>query len=314
MSVADGGHAGGRTLGPMSVKERLQYEARVRTRHSVIAAIAALGLIVSAVLQLTGPHTTVNEVTVGLIFEHRRFGLDLIGAAVQAIGWLALGWTLRFLFDCTRARASKVPGYVGILALVGAPLAGIGILGYVISYGTVASQFVSHGAQTYPQAQHLMSAPSLSTFQIIDYFGELLLAVAFVMTSLNAMRAGLLTRFLGFLGIIGGVLTLFVITPVPIVQFYWLAAVAYLLSGRWPSGVPPAWRTGKAEPWPSAAEVREQQARARGARAPAITRDAVPAQATAGGGSGGRSAQGKDGAARTGATKSATKRKRKRRR
>src|SRR5207237_5100289 len=146
-----------------------------------------------------------------------------------------------------------------------AALARIGILGYVVSYGVVAQQFVSHGAQTYPQANHLMSAPTLSIFQIIDYLGELLLAVAFVMVSLNAMRVGLLTRFLGFLGIIGGVLTLFVITPVPIVQFYWLAAVAYLLSGRWPSGVPPAWRTGKAEPWPSSAQIRAPQARARAA-------------------------------------------------
>ncbi len=298
----------------MAVEQRLQYEARVRTRHSLIAAVAAICLIVSAVLQLAGPHANVNELTVGLIFEHRRFGLDLVGAAIEAIGWLALGWTLRFLFDCTRARESKIPAYVGVIALVGAPLAGIGILGYVISYGSVASQFVSHGAQTYPQAQHLMSSPALSAFQIMDYLGELLLAVAFVMTSLNAMRAGLLTRFLGFLGIIGGVLTLFVITPIPIVQFYWLAAVAYLLSGRWPSGVPPAWRSGKAERWPSAAEVREQQARARAARAPALTRDAVPAQATAGAGRGGGSAQGKDGAARTGAARPGAKRKRKRRR
>jgi hypothetical protein len=297
----------------MSAEQRVQYETRVRTRYAIVAAVAAVCLIVSAVLQLSGPHASVNELTVGLIFEHKRFLLDLAGAAVQAIGWVALGWTLRFLFDCTRARETRVPAYVGVIALVGAPLASIGILGYVIAYGSAASQFVSHGAQTYLQANHLMSAPALSVFQIIDYLGELLLAVAFVMTSLNAMRAGLLTRFLGFLGIIGGVLTLFVITPIPIVQFYWLAALAYLLSGRWPSGVPPAWRTGKAERWPSAAEARAQQARARGARSPALTRDAVPAQATAGGGRRG-SAQGKDGAARPAASRSGTKRKRKRRR
>ena len=28
--------------------------------------------------------------------------------------------------------------------------------------------------------------------------------------------------------------------------------------------MPPAWRTGRAEPWPSSAELREQRARARG--------------------------------------------------
>src|SRR5437764_1388337 len=262
----------------MSVDGQLQYEARVRPRQAAIAGAAAILLLASAVVQLAGPHTSVNEVTLGLIVEHRRFLLDIVGAVLQAGGWVALALTLRFLFRCTRAREERVQSFVGILALVGAPLAAIGILGYVISYGSVAQQFVSHGAQTYPQAHHLMSAPTLSAFQVIDYLGELLLAVSFVMVSLNAMRVGLLTRFLGFLGIIGGVLTLFVITPVPIVQYYWLAAVAYLFTGRWPSGVPPSWRTGRVERWPSAQEARQQQAKARaqGGRAPALTRDAVP--------------------------------------
>ena len=55
---------------------------------------------------------------------------------------------------------------------------------------------------------------------------------------------------MGYLGMFAGVLVLFQITQVPVVQGYWLLAVAYLISGRWPTGVPPAWRTGRAEPWP----------------------------------------------------------------
>ncbi len=300
----------------MPVEGRLEYEARLRTRQAIVAGVAAFCVLASAVLQLAGPHTKVNELTLGLIFEHRRFALDLIGAIVQTLGFVALSWTLWFLFDCTRARETRVASYIGVIALIAAPLAGIGIIGYVVSYGLAAQHFVSHGAQTYPQAHHLISGSALSIFQIVDYLGELVLALAFVMVSLNAMRVGLLTRFLGFLGIIGGVLTLFVITPVPIVQFYWLAAVAYLLSGRWPSGVPPAWRTGKVEPWPSSRELREQQARARGGkgRAPAITRDAVPASAgaRAGGGSG-SSSQRKQGGGTATASRSSAKRKRKRR-
>jgi hypothetical protein len=80
------------------------------------------------------------------------------------------------------------------------------------------------------------------------------------------MRVGLLTRFLGYLGIIAGVLTIIPLVPIPIVEAYFLLALAYLLSGRWPSGVPPAWSTGKAERWPSSAELRAArgQAPARG--------------------------------------------------
>ncbi len=100
--------------------------------------------------------------------------------------------------------------------------------------------------------------------QIGNYLGLFLLAVGFVLVSLNAMRVGLLTRFLGYLGIIAGVLTIIPLVPIPIVEAYWLLAFAYLLSGRWPSGVPPAWSSGRAEPWPSNQQLRA----ARGQPAP----------------------------------------------
>ncbi len=307
----------------MSVEDRLGYESRVRPRQAAIAAAAAIMLIASAVLQLTGPHTNVNEVTLGLVFEHRRFMLDVIGAVLEAGGWLALASTLWFLFGCARAREPKIQPFIGLVALAGAPLASIGVIGYVVSYGHIAQQFVSHGAQTYPQANQLMGSTALEIFQIVDYLGELLLAAGFLLVSLNAMRVGLLTRFLGYLGIIGGILTLFVLTPVPIVQFYWLAALAYLFMGRWPSGVPPAWRTGRVERWPSAQEVRAAQARAReqkgkGGRG-ALTRDAVPepvaAQGgdSAAGGNGGGSRVKSNAGNRAGNSRASAKRKRKRR-
>ena len=89
------------------------------------------------------------------------------------------------------------------------------------------------------------------------------LALAIVFVSLNAMRVGLLTRFMGVLGIITGVLQVLPFGgPLPVVQCFWLLMLAVLFSGRWPGGAPPAWRTGNAEPWPSSAEIREQRAKA----------------------------------------------------
>src|SRR5437588_4168859 len=85
------------------------------------------------------------------------------------------------------------------------------------------------------------------------------------MTSLNARRVGLLTRFMGYLGIFTGVLVLFPIgSPVPVVQGFWLIALGTLLYGRWPTGMPPSWRSGRAEPWPSSQQLREQRIRASG--------------------------------------------------
>jgi hypothetical protein len=65
---------------------------------------------------------------------------------------------------------------------------------------------------------------------------------------------------MGYLGMFAGALVLFQITQIPVVQCYWLLALAYLFSGRWPTGVPEAWRTGRAVPWGSSAEIRAKRA------------------------------------------------------
>ena len=82
--------------------------------------------------------------------------------------------------------------------------------------------------------------------------GPLALAAGLFLISLNAMRVGLLTRFLGIIGIIAGVLTVAPqLMPLPVIQSFWLVALGLLLLGAAPGGAPPAWSTGNAEPWPS---------------------------------------------------------------
>ena len=60
-----------------------------------------------------------------------------------------------------------------------------------------------------------------------------------------------------------------------------MLALAYLLTGRWPSGVPPAWSSGRAERWPTRAELAAAggQAPARGGR---VKRAPEPAPETVG--------------------------------
>src|SRR3954447_7417467 len=66
---------------------------------------------------------------------------------------------------------------------------------------------------------------------------------------------------MGVLGII--VAVLFVIPlfggGLPIVQIVWIALLPSLFALRWPGVQPPAWLSGQAEPWPTAAEVRAQR-------------------------------------------------------
>ena len=78
--------------------------------------------------------------------------------------------------------------------------------------------------------------------------GQLSLALTFVLIALNAMRAGLLTQFMGIIGVIVGGLYVFQVGPAPILQAFWLFTFVPLFLHRWPKGTPPAWTRGVAVP------------------------------------------------------------------
>lgn len=250
----------------MNPEATLSYEARVRDRQVVMAALAGILLVAAAAIQLSGPHTKVDELTIDLITANQRFPLDLIASIINALASLAIAGTLSHLMVSVRNRNPEIKPYIRILAIVGGVVAAVTGIVYAIVVALKVHQFVTTGAQTYSEANHLTGAPGLLVLQLLGQLGALLLAVAFVLVALNAMRVGLLSKFMGYLGIFAGVLILFQITQIPIVQGYWLAAVAYLLSGRWPTGMPPAWTTGRAAAWPSSAELRARRAAGAGSK------------------------------------------------
>lgn len=81
--------------------------------------------------------------------------------------------------------------------------------------------------------------------------GRIGLAVALLYTCLHAMRAGLLTRFWGSLGMALGVAALLLLVQFTLIFFIYLAL---LLIGKLPGGRPPAWEAGEAIPWPTPGE------------------------------------------------------------
>jgi hypothetical protein len=249
----------------MNAEEQLAHESRVRTRQTILAAAAGILLVAAAAVQLAGPHTKVDELTLDLIVANQRFPLDLIASIINAIASLAIAATLIYLWGCARGRNPQTAPWIKWVALAGGLLAAVSGVAYAIVVAIKVHQFVTSGSQTYAEANHLTSGAGLIILQLLGQAAALLLAVAFVMVSLSAMRVGLLSRFMGYLGMFAGALVLFQITQIPVVQGYWLAALAYMFSGRWPTGLPPAWRTGQAEPWPSQAEVRARRAAGAGA-------------------------------------------------
>jgi hypothetical protein len=110
-----------------------------------------------------------------------------------------------------------------------------------------------------------------------------------VIVPLAALRVGLLTRFMGVLGILCGVLLGFTLGQVPpVVQYFWFIALGVLFLGLMRRTIPPAWESGKAEPWPSGVAQREQRLRERAEAQDARDAGEQPADGGAAGGGGAR--------------------------
>jgi hypothetical protein len=249
----------------MAVSSEVDYEKRVRFRYGVIAFVGALMLIASQLIQLSGPRTTVNELTVDLIIDSRRQTLDIIGAILQMFGLIAVGIVLFWLFRVSRARNPQQKPAIRWLAIGGAVLSGVMAVASTVVATHKAREFVNTGAQGYPEADHLMSGALIFTLPLLLDLGALLLAVGCVLVSLNALRVGLTTRLVGYAGVVSGALFLISIPELsPLIEAVWLAALAVTHAARWPSGDPPAWEAGEARPWPPRASM---QAAAAGSRA-----------------------------------------------
>lgn len=74
------------------------------------------------------------------------------------------------------------------------------------------------------------------------------LVVAMVYVPLQAVRAGLLARFFGTLGMALGV-SIILLPPGTLLLALWIGWLGMLFVGKVPGGRPPAWEAGEAIPW-----------------------------------------------------------------
>jgi hypothetical protein len=185
----------------------------------------------------------------------------IAASVVRAIGYVALGLVIAFLAATVRPRRESFRRLAGVTGLVGAVLAAISTV--CAAAGSVSAiQSVLDGDRTVEEAGNIASNTLLVMSQILGLptqpaLAQLLLGLGLLFVALNAMRVGLLTKFLGILGVITGVLVVIPLGPLPVVQSFWLLAIGFLFLGRARGGLPPAWRTGQAEPWPTAQELAE---------------------------------------------------------
>jgi hypothetical protein len=175
---------------------------------------------------------------------------------LRALGLLGLGWALTYLAVAARARRPELPRVAQYLPIVGAVLSAVATVLSTVATIVAVRDFLD-GPRTVADAEAITQSGLLVTAQLINLPGLLALALALVLISLNAMRTGLLTRFMGVLGMITGALLVFPIgSPLPIIQCFWLFMLGLLFLGRSPGGLLPAWESGEARPWPGGGQRR----------------------------------------------------------
>jgi hypothetical protein len=194
---------------------------------------------------------------------------------LQAIAVVLTIYALLYLFRATKARAPEATTNVARIAAL------IAVVTFPI--GAVISDAPLLLADTPANAEEArdVAGNGVRLFgEMLQFFGTFALGLAFVLVALNAMRVGLLTRFMGILGIIVGLLVVIQLDAPQLIRSLWLVLLGALIAGR--TARPPAWETGRAQPWPSQQQIREarQQAVA-GSNVPPSEPDAPVGEAEA---------------------------------
>jgi hypothetical protein len=242
----------------MATEDLLKGEARERPRMAILAGLAAVFTLLGSLAGRLVAGSPPQNLPGALLFYHEHQVSQYISGACSAIGAVLIAFVLDFLYRATRARNPAVPWQIRPLPWIGGFGVALFTIVYQVALAVNVNHFATEGSQTYEEAKKAVEAGVPPLFGL---FVQLALALAIVLISINAMRVGLVTRFMGYLGVISGALFVLAFVPIPIVQVYWLGMLAMLFLGRTPSGTPPAWQSGEAMPWPSAAEMREQRVR-----------------------------------------------------
>ncbi|MBV9212663.1 MAG: DUF4386 family protein [Actinobacteria bacterium] len=251
----------------MAPEAQVEWEARAGRpagAAAIASAVTGMGGLVygNATLATTGGDDTDTAFLV-----HHHQGALVLTAVLEALSVLLLGAALAYLYRAAKHRHPGLQSFALPALFVGALGYAVVLIAQQIAFIDAENRVVSRlQANPLPPAaandvvKHELTHGAVATTTWVQLALGLVLAVGVVLIAQGARRAGLLSNFLGILGIIVGVL-LFV--PLfgrpPVIAYFWTIALGFLFIDRWPQGRGPAWRSGEAIPWPTAAELRERQ-------------------------------------------------------
>jgi hypothetical protein len=214
----------------------------------------------------------------------------VIASVLAAIAIVALTLVLMLLAEAVRfRRPASWAAARPLIVIGGLALAAISLAHQVVLAAETHSFAVGHDLSNHAVDNALAKSTPNVISQYLDLLAGLAVAVAMGVIMVNSIRVGLVTRWLGVIGIISAILIFLPIggATLEVIPSFWLVAMGILYIGKWPNGQPPAWESGQARPWPSRAEMR-QQAGGAGRRRPALADGSVdvtpaPARPVSGG-------------------------------
>lgn len=293
----------------MEDRERqLEYEGAQRQLVALLAIAAGVIYLLGVLLQYL---TNANEPTVGLLqglapalhglkaaavdprtatlrFIDQHAFDNLASGVVVGAALFAMRWPLRYLYEAAVARGERPSAATLGLTDYAAPLLGLVTLVGDVALQLGAHKYLSHAART----SAAYTADVGGTLPLLLQFAQLALtlcvAFVFIIVARRAMRVGLLTKVLGYLGIISGFLFVLALVPLPLLQLLFLVGVGMMLLQLGGLTRPPAWETGEAIPWVSQMQARAanagggrntraQRSRTASAPAPMLPTSASPA-------------------------------------
>ncbi len=278
-------------VGVLAAGAGVLYELSASILSAVLKSVPSVGLLQGLAPALSGnaaPAISPGVAEVRFINSHSLGTIG--GSAVAAFSVLFTVVALDFLAQATRyRRPDSFRAARPLLIIGGVGFALLSVAHEVIN--SIESHAFVHG-HNYSDAA-VVHALTTNTATVVTTYIDVVIAIAFGVAvgvvSINAMRVGLIPKLLGYVGVAAAFLYVLPL-PLQLLTALWLVGVGFLILGRWPGGDPPAWESGEARPWPTAAERRLQAAGADGGgTAPPprrglfgggrATRDATPAAA-----------------------------------
>jgi hypothetical protein len=230
---------------------------------ATISSLPTVGLVQGLAPALRGEAAQAVSPRAGEVKYISHHALALIaGSTIKSIALVALMLVLLALLDATRFRRPETwPAARALVLGGGIGLAVVNIAHQVAASIEAHSFAVGHDFTRHAVDQALTKGAVNLGGQYLDLLAALALTVGMIAVCVNAIRVGLLTRWMGVIGIFSAVLILLPIggATLEIVPAFWLVGMGILYMGRWPNGEPPAWAAGEARPWPSQADLRAER-------------------------------------------------------